>query len=301
MPPTPQYRWANLNQRLGVDLWLKHENHTPLGAFKIRGGLVYFNRMANEPELKQGVICATRGNHGQSVAYAAAKYNVSTSIVVPHNNSKEKNAAMISLGAKLIEAGNDFQDSIEFATEMASEQSLHLVPSFHPLLICGVATYSLELLRTAKELNVIYVPIGQGSGICGAIAVRNALNLDTEIVGVVSTEAAAYSRSFMEKKIVEIPAKTRVADGMACRKPNGQSLQCIIENVSRIVEVNDNEVEQAMRDLFECTHNLAEGAGAAAVAAVKKDSERLTGKTVAAILCGGNVDREVFAKILNAG
>lgn len=301
MLPTPQYRWANLNQRLGVDLWLKHENHTPLGAFKVRGGLVYFDRMANEPTLKNGVICATRGNHGQSVAFAAAKYDIPTTIVVPHGNSKEKNAAMISLGAKLIEAGNDFQDSIEFATKLVDKESLHLVPSLHPLLIHGVATYSLELFRAAEKIDVIYVPIGQGSGICGAIAVRNALKLKTEIVGVVSSEAAAYSRSFAEKRIVEVPAKTRIADGMACRKPNEQSLQCIIENVSRIVEVTDDEVEQAMRDLFECTHNLAEGAGAAAVAAVKKDCEKLAGKTVAAILCGGNVDRDVFGKILNAG
>lgn len=301
MPPTPQYRWEMLNQRLDVDLWLKHENHTPLGAFKVRGGLVYFDRLGETPELKRGVICATRGNHGQSVAYAAAKYGIPTTIVVPFGNSKEKNEAMISLGANLVEAGNDFQDAFEHATMLAEKKSLHLVASFHPLLIQGVATYSLELFRAAQQLDVVYVPIGQGSGICGAISVRNALKLSTEIVGVVSAEAAAYSKSFEAKVPIEVLANTRIADGMACRRPNEQALEQILTNVDRIVEVTDNEVEQAMRDLFECTHNVAEGAGAAAVAAVAKESKDLKGKTVAAILCGGNVDRSVFASILIAG
>ncbi len=300
MPPTPQYRWEMLNQRLDVDLWLKHENHTPLGAFKVRGGLVYFDRLGATPELKRGVICATRGNHGQSVAYAAAKYGLPTTIVVPHGNSKEKNEAMISLGANLVESGNDFQDALEHAEMLAEKKSLHLVASFHPLLIQGVATYSLELFRSTQQLDVVYVPIGQGSGICGAISVRNALQLNTKIVGVVSTEAAAYSKSFEAGIPIEVLANTRIADGMACRRPNEQALEHILNNVDRIVEVTDDEVEQAMRDLFECTHNVAEGAGAAAVAAVAKESGNLKHKKVAAILCGGNVDRSVFAPILVA-
>ncbi len=298
MPPTPQYFWQPLADRLGVDLWIKHENHTPLGAFKVRGGLVYFAATASQLRHKNGVICATRGNHGQSVAYVAAQHNLSASIVVPHGNSREKNAAMVSLGAKLIEYGVDFQEALEHATALARQANLQMVPSFHALLVAGVATYSLELFRAVTDLDVLYVPIGLGSGICGAIAARNTLGLGTEIVGVVSSQAPAYGKSFSAKRPIEVAVTTEIADGVACRRPDEQALTYILAGVSRITEVNDEEVKGAMRDIFECTHNVAEGAGAAAVAAVRKDAEILNERKVAAILSGGNVDRDVFARVL---
>lgn len=302
MPPTPQYRWPLLCDRLGVDLWLKHENHTPVGAFKVRGGLVYFDANAERlRRLGQGVICATRGNHGQSIAFAASKYDIPVTILVPHGNSVEKNAAMRGLGATLIESGQDFQQSLDDALQMADSQDLHFVPSFDEALVCGVATYSMELLRAVEELDVLYVPIGLGSGICGALTARDALGLKTEIVGVVSASAPAYLKSFETGQAVECEAKTRIADGMACRRPHANALPIVLEKVSRIVAVTDEQVEQAMRDIFECTHNVAEGAGAAAVAAITVESTHLKGKKVAAPICGGNVDRDVFAKVLSDG
>lgn len=298
MPPTPQYSWRPLAERLYVDLWIKHENHTPLGAFKVRGGLVYFDATASQLRQKNGVICATRGNHGQSIAYVAAQHNISASIVVPHGNSREKNAAMVSLGAKLIEYGADFQEALEYAEVLARQDNLQMVPSFHTLLVAGVATYSLELFRAVVDLDVLYVPIGLGSGICGAIAARNALGLEIEIVGVVSSRAQAYGKSFRARCPIESTPTTDIADGIACRRPDEQALAYILTGVSRITEVDDEEVKGAMRDIFECTHNVAEGAGATAVAAVRKDAEKLKASKVAAILSGGNVDRDVFAKVL---
>ncbi|MEM7473462.1 MAG: threonine dehydratase [Planctomycetota bacterium] len=298
MPPTPQYRWPMLCEQLGVDLWLKHENHTPVGAFKVRGGLVYFHHHHEEISRRPGVICATRGNHGQSIAFAAAKYDIPVTIVVPKGNSVEKNAAMQALGANLIEHGEDFQESLEFAEKRAQEEGFWMAPSFDSHLVAGVGTYSLELFRALDKLEVLYVPIGLGSGICGALAARDALGLETEVVGVVSAHARAYAESFAQGKSVEAAAETQVADGMACRKPQPKALEIICDKVSRITEVDDKEVEQAMRDIYVATHNVAEGAGAAAVAAVTKDSELLQGKTVAAVLCGGNVDAQVFASVL---
>jgi len=300
MPATPQYQWAQLNRRIGIDLWLKHENHTPLGAFKVRGGIVYFKSMVSRIKQAAGVICATRGNHGQSIARAATQHGVSSTIVVPHGNSREKNAAMQSQGARLIEHGSDFQEAFEHATELSQRDDLHMIPSFHRLLIEGVATYSLELFRAVPNLDVLYVPIGLGSGICGAIATRNAMSCRTEIVGVVSTSAPAYAKSFAAKRSIESLVNTRIADGMACRKPNEESLQHILHNVSRVVQVSDDQVEQAMRDIYECTHNVAEGAGAASLAAATMEADQLQGKRVAAVLCGGNVDRDVFARVLAA-
>ncbi|MEO1525724.1 MAG: threonine dehydratase [Planctomycetota bacterium] len=299
IPPTPQYRWPLLCERVGVNLWLKHENHTPVGAFKVRGGLVYFAEQADA--LRGGVICATRGNHGQSIAFAAAKYGIPVTIVVPRGNSVEKNRAMKGLGATLVEQGDDFQESLDYALRLASERGLQFVPSFDPLLVAGVATYSLELLTAVDDLDVLYVPIGLGSGICGALAARDALGLSTEIVGVVSASAPAYQQSLESGQAVECAATTRIADGMACRKPHPEALEIILKKISRIVAVTDDQVEQAMRDIFECTHNVAEGAGAAAVAAATLEAGTLGDKKVAAPLCGGNVDRDVFAAILSNG
>ena len=294
MPPTPQYRWPLLSARLGADVWLKHENHTPVGAFKLRGGLVYFAQLGKV----RGVIAATRGNHGQSVAYCAREYGVPATIVVPHGNSVEKNAAMRALGARLVEHGHDFQAAYEHALELARDEDLHMVPSFHPLLVAGVASASVELLRAVPDLETLYVPIGLGSGICAAVAARNALGLRTEIVGVVSSLARAYAASFAERRPVEMPVTTRIADGMAVRKPNAQALDIILREVARVVEVSDEDVGQAIGAIFECTHNVAEGAGAAGVAAMAKERSRITGRKVAAILSGGNIDRAMLAGVL---
>jgi threonine dehydratase len=247
------------------------------------------------------VITATRGNHGQSVGYAAGLYDIPVTIVVPHGNSVEKNAAMRALGVELIEYGEDFQASREFAEKLARERSLMFVPSFHPLLIAGVATYSLELLRHVKDIDVVYVPIGLGSGICGMLAARDALKLKTEVVGVVSAHAPAYAKSFEAGRPVEAPVTTRISDGMACRTAEPQALELILQGVDRIVQVTDDEVSAAMCMMFECTHNVCEGAGAAALAAALQEKSRLAGRRVAVVASGGNVDQELFAEVLNSG
>ena len=298
MPPTPQYCWPMLCERLGTEIWVKHENQTPVGAFKLRGGLVYFEHLAQSGAGQGGVISATRGNHGQSIGFAARRYGIPATVVVPHGNSVEKNAAMRALGVELIERGADFQESLEIAVSLASEHALHLVPAFHPLLIAGVATYSLELFSAVKDIDIAYVPIGLGSGICGMLAVRDALKLKTKIVGVVSSHATAYAKSFAAGHLVESPVTTRLADGMACRTPQPDALEIIIQGVERIIQVTDDEVAAAMRMLFECTHNTCEGAGAAALAAAVQEEERISGQKVAVVATGGNVDRDVFAAVL---
>jgi threonine dehydratase len=297
MPPTPQYRWPLLCEWLGAETWTKHENHTPVGAFKVRGGLVYFDDLTRRGRIP-GVVSATRGNHGQSVAFAAGRQGIPVTIVVPHGNSREKNAAMRALGAQLIEHGDDFQAAREHATELAAERGLHMVPSFHPLLVAGVATAALELLRAIGDVDVAYVPIGMGSGICGFLAARDALGLTAQIVGVVSAQAPAYARSFAARRAVEAPATTQVADGLACRVPQPEALEAIWRGVDRIVEVTDAQVRTAMRIGFQCTHNVLEGAGAAAIAAALAERERVAGKRIALMLTGGNVDREAFVAAL---
>ena len=301
MPPTPQYRWPMLSERLGTEAWVKHENHTPVGAFKIRGGLVYFEHLKASGELPKGVIAATRGNHGQSVGYAARLYGVPATIVVPHGNSLEKNAAMRALGVELIEHGDDFQASREYADTLAADRSLELVPSFHRLLVTGVATYSLELLQNVPDIDVVYVPIGLGSGICGMLAARDALELATEVVGVVSAHALAYAKSFASGYPVDSPVTTLLSDGMACRTPEPEALELILKGVDRIVAVSDDEVAAAMCMMFECTHNVCEGAGAAALAAAMQEKSRLAGRRVAMVASGGNVDQTLFADVLKRG
>lgn len=288
-----------LSDSLGTEVWIKHENYTPVGAFKIRGGLVYFDELARRGQKPVGVISATRGNHGQSVAYAAQRHGIAATIIVPYGNSIEKNKAMRALGADLVEYGEDFQSAREYACDLSKSRSLHMVPSFHPLLVSGVATYSFELFQAVKQIDIAYVPIGLGSGICGMIAVRDLFGLKTQIVGVVSAHANAYARSFEGGRVVEYPASTRLADGMACRTPDSDALEQICQGVDRIVQITDDEVAAAMRLLFECTHNVSEGAGAAAVAAVMQERSGIAGRRIAAVVSGGNIDREVFASVLN--
>jgi threonine dehydratase len=298
MPPTPQYRWPLLCQRLGTDAWLKHENHAPTGAFKVRGGLVYFDGLRGSPVAQRGVISATRGNHGQSVGFAARALGVPATIVVPFGNSREKNAAMRALGVELVEHGEDFQAAREHAARLADERGLHMVPSFHQDLVRGVASYWLEFFEAVTGLDVVYVPIGLGSGASAAIAARDALGLRTEVVGVASSGARAYALSLAQGREVEAPVTTVIADGMACRVPEPQALQIMRAGLARLVEVDDAQVAEAMRAIFVDTHNVAEGAGAAALAAAMLERDRLTGLKVGLALSGANVDHDVYARAL---
>ncbi|MCX7240211.1 MAG: threonine dehydratase [Burkholderiales bacterium] len=295
---TPQYAWGLLGEKLGSPCWVKHENHTPVGAFKIRGGLTYFDQLAKRGTLPAEVISATRGNHGQSIGWAARAHGVRCTIVVPHGNSLEKNAAMRALGVELVEHGADFQESREYAMQLATERQAHMVPSFHPDLLRGVATYWWEFFKAVPQLDVVYVPIGQGSGACAAVAARRALGVRARIVGVVSAHATTYADSLAAGHVVEAPVTTVLADGMACRIADAQALAILQGELDHIVQVTDAEVAQAMRDLFACTHNVAEGAGAAAFAAAMQERTRLRGQTVGLALTGGNVDSAVFAQVL---
>ncbi|MCG2583310.1 threonine dehydratase [Massilia sp. TS11] len=300
MPPTPQYSWPLLNAALGTETWLKHENHTPLGAFKARGGVVYTARLqAREPHCS-GIISATRGNHGQAVTNGARRVGLAATIVVPRGNNLEKNAAMRALGATLIEHGADFQEAREHARALAAAHGLHIVPSYHPDLVAGVASYWLELFRAQPGLDLVFVPIGQGSGICAAIAARQALGLRTRIVGVVSAHAPAYALSLAEGRLCEAPVSTVLADGMACRVPDPDSWVHIQAHVDEIVQVSDDEVARAMRLLYRSTHNLAEGAGAAATAAALQwqAAGRLQGLRVGLPLTGANVDASLMRDVL---
>lgn len=298
LPPTPQITWPLLNERLGTEVWVKHENHTCVGAFKIRGGLSYFAELRrSHPEVKH-VVAATRGNHGQSVAFAARRNGIAATIVVPSGNSVGKNAAMRSLGAKVIEHGDDLQAAREHAAVLATEFGLHPVSSFDPALVGGVASYCLEFFRGAPSLDVVYVPVGLGSGICAMIAARDALGLDTEIVGVVSAHAPAYALSFEAGRPLAHPTSTRLADGLACSTPEPAALAMILAGASRIVRVSDEAVAEAMCSLFEDTHNVAEGAGAASLAAALQERGQLSGHRVGIVLSGGNVDRAVFSEVL---
>lgn len=298
MAATAQYSWPLLNQALGCEAWIKHENHAPTGAFKVRGGLVYMERLRQRLPQVRGVIAATRGNHGQSVGFAAARHGLAATIVVPHGNSREKNAAMRAQGAELIEHGADFQESREHATLLAAQRGLHMVPSFHRDLVCGVASYWTELLTAQPELDTLLVPIGQGSGICAAVAARAAFGLRCRIVGVVSVHAPAYQLSFQRRASVAAPVTTAVADGMACRQPDPESLALILRHVDDVVAVSDAEVAAAMRLLYTATHNLAEGAGAAALAAALQMRGALHGHRIGLPLSGANVDCDQFARIL---
>ena len=300
MPPTPQYHWPQLTRRLGAQAWVKHENHSPVGAFKIRGGIVYMRRLKERHPDVTGVISATRGNHGQSIAFAAALNGLSATIVVPHGNSTEKNAAMRGLGAELIEFGTDFQAARERAEALAAQRQLHFVPSFHEDLVRGVAGYALEFLRGAPALDRVYVPIGMGSGVCGMIAARDALGLSTKVVGVCAKGAPSYALSFAAGSVVATETSETIADGMACRTPDDAALQIMLRGMERVVTVGDGEIAAAMRILFSDTHNAAEGAGAASLAAALQEAPHAPGQRIGIVLSGGNIDAAEFAKVLKA-
>ena len=294
VPPTPAHRWPLLAERLGAMVVVKHENHTPTGAFKVRGGLIYLDRLKRERPGVAGIISATTGNHGQSLAFAASRYGVPATIYVPHGNSIEKNRAMRAFGARLVEHGTDFQIAREEAGRRASQDGLEMVPSFHPDLVLGVATYALELFRKAGDLDILYVPIGQGSGISGCILARDLLGLKTEIVGVQSTEAPSYALSFAAGTVVTTESSNTLADGMATRVPDADALAIIRKGASRVVQVTDGEIAAAIRAYWTDTHNLAEGAGAAPLAAALQEKARIRGKRVGLVLSGGNIDFDLF-------
>jgi threonine dehydratase len=298
VPPTPVIRWPLLSQRAGCEVWVKHENHTSIGAFKLRGGLVYVDRLKQAEPATLGVISATRGNHGQSLAFAARRAGLSAVLVVPHGNSREKNAAMRALGGELIEHGADFDAAYARARDLARERGLHMIPAFHPWLVLGVASYALELLRTVADLDTIYAPVGQGSGICGIIAARDALGLGTRVVGVVAANAPAYALSLERGQIVATESANTIADGVACRNPDPTAFAIIQRGAERVITVSEAAIRAAMRHYFSDTHNVAEGAGAAPLAALLRERDRMRGKQVGLILSGGNVDRDVYAQVL---
>jgi threonine dehydratase len=297
MPPTPQYAWPLLAEATQCECWVKHENHTPTGAFKVRGGLVHM-RLRKERGQTNGVITATRGNHGQSIPFAARREGIAATVLVPEGNSIEKNAAMRALGCTLIEAGADFDEARDAALKLARERGLDMVASFHPELVVGVATYAHELFKGANELDAVYVPIGLGSGICGVIGMRDLLGLKTKVIGVVSDKANGYALSFAQGRPVPTSSAATFADGVAVRTPHPDAVAAINRGAERIVEVSDDEIAEAMRIYYRTTHNLAEGAGAAALAALLKERERMKGKRIGVILTGGNIDATKFAQVL---
>ncbi len=298
---TAQISWPLLSEACGCEVWVKHENHLPTGAFKVRGGLVYMDHLKSAQPDVPGVITATRGNHGQSIAFAARALGIPATVVVPHGNSPAKNRAMIGYGAELIEQGRDFQAAMEIAETLANARNLHFVPSFHWRLVRGVATGAYEFLRAAPELEAVYLPIGLGSGICGMAAAKRALGHGVEVIGVSAARANAYALSFAAGHAVTTETSDTIADGIATRVPNPHSLEVILREVSRVVTVSEEEILRAMRLYFTTTHQAAEGAGAAPLAALLQEREMMAGKKTGLVLSGGNVDTDLFTKALKSG
>ena len=299
MQPTAQHYWPLLSARCGTEVWVKHENHTPTGAFKVRGGLIYMDSLQSRSPNTDGVITATRGNHGQSVAFAARSAGMTSVVVVPHGNSREKNAAMQAFGAELIEHGKDFNESMDFAKQQAEARNLVFFPSFDPDLVAGVATYTAELLTAVPDLDVIYVPIGLGSGICGVMSARDALGSKADVIGVVAENAPTYALSCEAGKPVSSNSADTFADGLAVRIPNSRALDAILAGAARVVTVTEDEMKAAVRHYYTDTHNLVEGAGAASLAALLQEKDAMSGKKVGLILSGGNIDRELYLDILS--
>lgn len=298
VPPTPQYAWPKLARRAGCTVWVKHENHTPTGAFKLRGGLIYMDRWSRARGGSAGIVSATRGNHGQSIAFAANRLGIPATIYVPHGNSPDQNSAMRGFGARLVETGRDFDEAKQAAQRAAAAEGLHFVPSFHRDLVVGVASYALEFLRAVPALETVYVGIGMGSGIAALIAVRDLLGLRIDIVGVVAERAPAAARSFAAGKPVTTPTAETFADGIATREPTGEAVEVMCRGAARIVEVSEDEMAEAVRNYFDDTHQVAEGAGAAPLAALLRERERVARRTVGVVLSGGNIERARFMEIL---
>jgi threonine dehydratase len=299
MTPTPLYAWPKLQARAGCTVWVKHENHTPTGAFKVRGGLVYLDRLRREQPKIRGIISATRGNHGQSLSYAAARSQIPATIYVPNGNSPDQNAAIASFGAKLVEFGRDFDEAKHEAFRVAAQEALHFVPSFHRDLVAGVASYALELFRAGPKIDAVYVGVGMGSGICGLIAARDLLGLDTQIIGVGSVKANATALSFAAGRPQPQASARTFADGLATREPNAEAIATLCAGVSRFVEVSEDAIAEAMRIYFDDAHQVSEGAGAAPLAALLSEAPRMPYKNAAVILSGGNIERARYLKVLS--
>jgi threonine dehydratase len=298
MAPTPQYAWPKLRSRIGCHVWVKHENHTPTGAFKVRGGLVYMDRLKRAQPGVPGVVTATRGNHGQSISFSAGRAGIPATIYVPHGNSPDQNASMSTFGARVVEFGKDFDEAKHEAHRVAAAQNLHFIPSFHWDLVAGVASYALELFRAVAKLDAVYVGVGMGSGICGLITVRDLLGLKTEIIGVGAANAPATALSFAAGKPVTTPTAKTFADGIATREPLAEVIDTIRRGAARFVKVTEDEIAHAMRVYFDDTHQVAEGAGAAPLAALLQEREHMAGKSVGVILSGGNIERARFSQVL---
>ncbi len=299
LPPTPQYAWPKLARRAGCTVWVKHENHTPTGAFKVRGGLVYLDRLRHaDPKIK-GVITATRGNHGQSIAFAAARTGIPATIYVPQGNSPDQNSAIAAFGARIVEFGRDFDEAKHEAFRVAAAEGLHFVPSFHRNLVLGVASYALELFRSVGTLDAVYVGVGMGSGIAGLIAVRDLLGLKTEIVAAGAAKAPATALSFAAGRPITAPSARTFADGLATREPHAEAIATMCRGAARMVEVSEDAIADAVRIYFDDTHQIAEGAGATPLAALLQEGRRMANQNVALILSGGNIERARFLKILS--
>lgn len=296
--PTPQYAWPKLARRLGCRVWVKHENHTPTGAFKVRGGLVYLDRLVRAQPRMAGVIAATRGNHGQSISFAAARAGVPATIYVPQGNSPDQNASMAAFGATVVEFGRDFDEARHEAHRVATERGLHFVPSFHRDLVAGVASYALELFRAVGDLDAVYVGVGMGSGICGLMAVRDALGLKTEIIGVSAANAPSSALSFEAGRPVQTSSALTFADGLATREPNADAIETICRGAARVLTVSEDAIAEAVRTYFDATHQVAEGAGAAPLAALIQDPQRNKYKNIGVVMTGGNIERARLLAIL---
>lgn len=301
VPPTPQYPWPLLGQEVGARVWVKHENQTPTGAFKVRGGLVYVERLRRLRPGVAGVVSATRGNHGQSLAYAGTQAGLRVVIVVPERNSKAKNAAMEGFGAELIVHGRDFQAAMEHAHKLAEAEGLEFVTPMHPDLVLGVATYARELFEAADPLDAVYVPVGMGSAIAGLIGVRDLMGLDTEVVGVVAENAPAMALSVAAGKIVTTPDAHTFAGGIAARVPAQEALDAVLAAGARVITVSEDQIAEAMRLIIGTVHQLPEPAGAVGVAGLLAERERIAGKTVGTVLSGGNGDVDDLSIVLAGG
>jgi threonine dehydratase len=299
VPPTPQYAWSKLRLRAGCTVWVKHENHTPTGAFKVRGGLVYLDRLRHADPKIPGVITATRGNHGQSIAFAAARTGIPATVYVPRINSLDQNSAIAGFGARVVEFGKDFDEAKHEAFRVAAAEGLHFVPSFHRDLVTGVATYALELFRSVSDLDAVYVGVGMGSGITGLITVRDLLGLKTEIIGVGAVKAPATALSFAAGRPISAPSAQTFADGIATREPNAEAIAAICRGAARMVEVSEDAIAEAMGIYFDDTHQVAEGAGAAPLAALLQERHKMANKNVALVLSGGNIERARFLQVLS--
>ena len=299
LQPTPQYAWPRLSEATGCRVWVKHENHTPTGAFKVRGGIIYLDTLRRNGRPIKGVVTATRGNHGQSIAFSAARHGIPATIVVPRGNASDQNAAMRAFGATVIEHGRDFDEAREECARLAAEQDLHLIPPFHRDLVLGVATYAVELFEAVPSVDTVYVPIGMGSGIAGLITARDLLGLSVEIVGVVAVNAPAMALSFEAGHPVPTAEARTFADGIATRQPNEEAVAIIRKGAARIVRVSEEELAAGVRTYFRTTHHVVEGAAAAPLAALLQECEQMQGKTVGLVMTGSNIDARVYGRILS--